>query len=157
VVRYANGQTPPEIATVLDSTPKAIRATLDRVGVQRRDDRAGHSGGTNKITAYPPELVEKVRRLYHEEHLSQAGVAARLGVTTKVVQLVMRKHTISAREAVAVNPQDGSVGLRARIEALGGNAEIRAWAVRNGVPCPKVGTVPTRVVDAYEAATGGAA
>jgi transposase len=95
VASYAAGQTAVEIAARHGRSPKTIRDTLRGAGVQLRDDRATRSGGQPK--EYDPALVAEVRRLYVDERLTQAEVAARTGSTAKVVQRLMDRHEIPTR------------------------------------------------------------
>jgi len=73
-------------------------------------------------------------------------------------------HTPSATGSTSSSepePRTNGTGAKnaaARITALGTTpAEIRSWAFRNGVECTSKGVVPSRVVDAWEAARSGSA
>lgn len=96
---YQAGRTPPQIAAEHHTTAKRIRGILDRAGVERRDDRATHSGGRNNKTAVddPPEIVAEVRRLYLDHQLPQLQVAEALGLGLKAVQNLMARQGIPVR------------------------------------------------------------
>jgi hypothetical protein len=98
VAAYQAGRTPPAIAADHGIAPRRVRAILDRHGIPCRDDRAGHSGGANRIAAYPPGLVTLVAELYWAG-LTQAQVADRLDVGQHVVQRLMQRHGIPRRPA----------------------------------------------------------
>lgn len=58
-----------------------------------------------------------------------------------------------ATRAQASTAATQSAAYNDRITATGVSAmQIRVWAARNGVPCPKVSRIPGRVLDAFEAA-----
>lgn len=96
VADYEAGKTAPEIAEVTGRTAKNVRLALERAGVQLRDDRSLRSGGQNRRED-DPALVDRVRRLYVDEGLTQAAIASDLDVTVKVVQGVMRRNGIESR------------------------------------------------------------
>lgn len=145
---YAEPMTCAEIAESLGTTPKTIREMLRRSGTEIRDDRATNSGSRPK--AYDPQTVATVRRLY-ESGMSQVEVAQKLDVGIHVVQRVMDRYGIDSREAKARPHRAGDHAEehRAHVESLGGSSVVREWADRNGFYCPRVGTPPIVVVDAY--------
>ncbi|GAB2762871.1 WhiB family transcriptional regulator [Nocardioides pakistanensis] len=102
-----------EIALQLHTTPKRVRAVLDRAGIERRDDRKTRSGGKPKD--YPADLVADVRRLYVDQGKTQAEVAAQLDTTVKVVQNVMARHDISARPS-AVESSKAGIGRPLKLD-----------------------------------------
>lgn len=151
--RYQAGQAPPEIGTALGHTAGTVRGALDRAGIQRRDDRKSRSGSTEK--AYPPQLVDQVRALYIGHGKSQNETAAALGLTHKIVQNIMARHEIPAREPGKQHKpgQDGAAGLKALMADNGlTTAQVRAWAAKNGIRCGIRGLPPRTVVDAFLAA-----
>lgn len=93
---YVAGATVNAIARDTGRAVSTVYRIIVKAGVKRPDDRPGHSGGGNRVEAYPPELVEGVRELY-AQGLSQAEVAEQLGTTRKVVFKLMRLHGIEAR------------------------------------------------------------
>jgi hypothetical protein len=105
---YTAGETVPTIARRAGTTPATVRRVILAAEVPIRDDRAGHSGGTNRIDAYPAELVDQVRSRY-ESGWSQPQIAAWLCRSRKFVQDVMAKHGIAARDqsaAQSLRPRD---------------------------------------------------
>lgn len=145
---YAEPMTCAEIAEDLGTTPKTIREMLRRSGIELRDDRSTNSG--SKPKSYDAALIATVRRLY-ESGMNQLEVAQYCKVGTHVVQRIMDRYGIDSREAKARPHRAGDHAEehRAHVEYLGGASVIREWADRNGVPCPRVGTPPMAVVDAY--------
>jgi len=150
ITDYQAGQTPPTIAKNLGVTPKRIRAILDRAGIDRRDDRAGHSRGRPR--KYDDHTRAEVARLYLEGY-SRRQVADVLGVPYKTVVTIMVRDGIQPREHQN-GRRDGSAALRQRIRDLGVTPrEINRWALDNGlIDLPKPGIASRVVVDAWEQA-----
>lgn len=148
VADYLEGYSAPQLALTYGIAQKRVRDTVARHGHQLRDDRKTRSGGKPK--EYDPQLVEQVRRLYLDEHLSQSAVAHRLGSTIKVVQSIMNRHQIPARQG-ETGHIDGSAGLRAEIAELGVPVyDIKTWAMAQGLLLEIApGTPPRRVFEAY--------
>jgi hypothetical protein len=148
ISRYRDGQSAPQLATQFGIAPARVRRLLDQAGIERRDDRAGHSGGTPK--SYEASLVSTVRRLYGAG-FSQLEVAIYCKTTTKVIQRLMDRHDIERRPAIArpQNRGDHAQDHRNLVASLGGAHVIRDWARRYGVYCPAVGLPSAAVVDAY--------
>lgn len=150
IQEYRDGATVPNLAARYGTTAARVRRLLDHHGIERRDDRSTHSGGRNRIE-HPPELVDQVRRLYHESDLSRTQVGERLGLTLKQVELIMNRHGITARQRQA-GRIDGAKGLKQQIRDLGvTTAQIKAWAAEHGLleDAHKVGLPSQRLVDAY--------
>lgn len=105
IAEYNDGDTCAALAERHGITAQNIRKLLIRNGVQRRDDRATRSGGQNKAQD-DPAFVEQVRAAY-TEGLSQKAVAARLGVSPKVVWRVMGQHNIERRPSAAAESKAG--------------------------------------------------
>ncbi len=108
IAAYLEGETPPQIALRSGITPTTVRRILRDARIEMRDDRAGHSGGNNRIDAYPPELVQQVRDRY-TAGWSQPQIGSWLRRSTKFVQDVMAKHGIPIRsqsEAQSLRPRD---------------------------------------------------
>lgn len=97
VAAYQAGRTLLEIAESLGVSAPTVARHLDEVGVVRRKQRM----------EYTPDLIEQVRALYVDERLNQADVAARLGLTTKVVQTAMKRGDITPRGNAAELSQSG--------------------------------------------------
>lgn len=153
IAQYRAGDSPPTIARNHGVTPKRIYALLDHHGIERRDDRAGHSG--SKPVEYPPELVAQVRRLYVDENLSRTAVAERLGFPLKRVETIMRRYGIDARPR-QTGRQDGARGLKDQIAALGVTVrDIKTWALEHGLidDASKPGIPSAHIVAAYAVAT----
>lgn len=94
---YATGKTLRELADQHQVSAPTIARALDEAGVVRRKQRVNYS----------PELLESVRALYVNQQLDQASVAARLGITTKVVQTAMARGGIQPRESAAARSARG--------------------------------------------------
>lgn len=145
---YRAGATPPQLAARFGIMPTTVRRILDSSGIQRRDDRRGHSGGGNRI---PAETRAQVVRLY-AEGLSKPRVAARLGIGVQSVNRIMNEAGVTARQRQS-GQHDGARGLKDRIHELGtSSAEIRTWARSQGLDVTLRGTVPASLVDAWERA-----
>lgn len=144
--RYAAGESCAEIAASLATTPKTVRGSLRRAGVELRDDRTTHSGSHPKT--YDPALVRSVLTLY-EQGFSQTEVGVYCGVSQHVVLGVMRANGIQARPAVARKPQDHAATHAGHVRSLGGAAAIREWAAHAGIGCPDRGLPPVDVLEAY--------
>ena len=102
VTAYVNGDSIPEIAAATGHSTSTVRRLLLASGVQLRDDRQTRSGGTAKVD--DPAVVDAVRRLYVDEHLTQDEVAERLGLTRKVVERIMRANDVPARPSASADP-----------------------------------------------------
>jgi len=80
-----------------------------------------------KPKVYPAELVEQVRALYGRG-LTQAEIAAEIGISQKVVWNIMRRHGIRARVAAKRDqrgPKNGAwKGSRATYAALHKRVEV---------------------------------
>jgi hypothetical protein len=147
---YASGQSVPKIAVQLGCGTRTVYERLKASGIKMRDDRTTNSGGRPRQVS--DEVVARVRELYVDRRMSRAEVAAELGLGYKTVVTIMLRHNIPARKNQS-GRSDGAFSLKQRITALGAtSSSIRAWANEHGVDCPEVGVVPTRVVDAFEAA-----
>lgn len=162
--RYQAGETAPAIATALGTSAKTVRWILDEAGVQRRDDRTGHSGGRNRIHEDDPQLVARVRALYELHQLSQAQVAEALNTSVKVVQGVMARNGIQARPS-ASHSQHGhavpnnSKRITDRLNDLGiTSRQVKEWAQQAGlITGVRRGACPEHLIEAYLAAhTNGA-
>jgi ribosomal protein L37E len=94
---YQAGRTLRELADEHDVSSPTIARVLDEQGVVRRKQRV----------VYDETLIENVRRLYVDDHLDQAQVADRLGITTKVVQTAMARGDITPRESASARSQRG--------------------------------------------------
>lgn len=152
---YREGATVPVLAKQYGTTAARVRRLLDHHGVPRRDDRATHSGGRNKVK-HPPDIVDQVRTLYHEAELSRTQVGERLGLSLKQVELIMNRHGIRARQRQA-GRVDGSKALKQQMRDLGAtSAQIKAWALEQGLldDATKPGLPSGRIVDAYAAERG---
>lgn len=101
------GHSCPEIARELGVAVSTVRRALNNAGITVPDGRSTHSGGRNQINAYPEQLVNDVRRLYLDQQLTQAQVAAQLDTTVKVVQSVMARHNIPARPSAVAKSKAG--------------------------------------------------
>src|SRR3974390_2433085 len=53
-----------------------------------------------KPKVYPPEMVQRVRDLYHGQGMSQVEVATEIGVSLKVVYRLMVNHDIPRRPQI---------------------------------------------------------
>lgn len=147
---YVNGATCPEIAQRHGWPVVSVRRQLQRAGVAMRDDRAGRSGGKPKIN--DPATVDRVRKLYIDQGLSQGKVAQTIGTTTKVIQTLMKREGIPARQAQA-GGCDTLQGYRTRLLELGvTSAELRTWARAHGYQPHIRGLVAEHIIDAYEQA-----
>jgi len=153
VAAYEAGATIPQIARDRGYRVRSLRVAFARAGVSMRDDRKLALGARrSRVDVVRPGLVDEVRRLYVDEGMSQAKVAARLGVSLNAVARTMKRHQIPTRE------RQHGVGdtlgrYRARLERLGITvADLRAWAVENGHAVPVRGLPRATVLDAYEAA-----
>jgi transposase len=148
VAAYLAGDSTPKVAATFGCTPKRIRDLLVRHGIELRDDRKTFSGSRPK--EYDPALVERVRDLYLRQQLSQERTAFKLGVGIKVVQRVMERYGIPARQGQCSH-QDGAVGLRQQMADLGVTSrEIKNWALEVGlVDRIAVGLPSRQLVTAY--------
>lgn len=153
VAAYRAGGKVPALAQDYGVTPATVRRILDRAGVQRRDDRAGGSGGANRL---PDETRAAVARLY-AEGLSKSKVAAALGIGMTTVSRIMTEAGITGRKGQS-GRADGAAPLKDRIRALGVTpSEINRWALETGLyEIPKPGIPSARTVDAWEAEHQGA-
>lgn len=146
---YLEGASCPEIAERHDWPITSVRRQLAKAGVQMRDDRAGR---VVPKKVYDPELVAKVRVMYVDQGMSQVKIAQHIGTSTKVVQNLMKREGIPARQG-ASGGGDTLQGYRDRLDELGvTSADVRAWANKNGHPAGIRGVVAEHVIDAYEAA-----
>ncbi|TIC78802.1 hypothetical protein [Nocardioides sp. GY 10127] len=104
VERYNAGDPVTTIATDQSMSPGAVRAVLDREGIQRRRTLGGNRIAEDR----DPSIVDKVRRLYVDEHCSVEEAARRLGVGVSRVRSVMRRNGIEPRQTggTAPMPQD---------------------------------------------------
>jgi len=149
VQAYESGRTIAQTAADLGYTKATVRTHLLDAGVQLRDDRKTNSGGNNRRD-YTPTEIEDVRRLYVDEHLSQTRVAQRLGIGVKVVQCIMARHGIEAREGQS-GGGDTLGEIRTRLAALGVKSTVvRAWALEQGLKVSPRGVIPLQVLDQYE-------
>ncbi len=148
VADYLTGQTSPELALKYGITPKRVRDTVGRHGHELRDDRKTRSGGKPKT--YDPALVEQIRGLYLTERLSQSVIAQQLGTSTKVVQTIMVRHQIPARQG-ETGRMDGAAPLKAAITEYGVPIhDIKTWALHQGLLFAIApGIPPRRIFDAY--------
>lgn len=159
IARYKAGATIPQIARDLGRDCRGqlrqiINAAAARGELVKRDDRSGHSGRGQTVTD-PPEMVDRIRRLYTLHGLTQHQVAEQIGRSAKYVQNVMARHGIQARPAVN-QPGHGhpthnpSADITGRLLAAGAtNADVRAWARDNHMAVGIRGAVPRHLVDAY--------
>lgn len=146
---YLEGSTCPEIAERHSWPVVSVRRQLAKAGVKMRDDRAGRTV-TKKV--YDPELVARVRDLYLDQGHSQLQTAIAAGITIKVVQNLMKREGIPARQGQA-GGGDTLQGWRDRLQELGvTSVEIRQWAKANGHAVAIRGVVPGHILDAYEEA-----
>lgn len=157
VRRYQAGETAPQIGRELGHTAKTIRDTLDKAGIQRRDDRRGHSGGQRK--EYDQELVDRVRALYELHRLPQAEVAEAIGCSVKVVANVMayagiqpRPPANSARHGHPI--PNNAKRIHQRLTDLGlTSRQVKEWALQAGlIEEIRCGSAPEHLIDAYLAA-----
>lgn len=146
VARYVAGETFAQIAATLDTTYQTVRKIVARSGVERRDDRAGHSGG--QPTTYDPSVVTTVLRLY-DARFSYREVAQYCGISPKAVAKILARNGIQPRRQVPRQAQDCAVTHGGHVRAVGGAAAIREWAVSEGVECPERGLPPLGVLEAY--------
>ncbi len=148
VTAYLDGQSSGQLATAFHISPKRVRDTVARHGHPLRDDRKTRSGGKPKT--YDPALVEKIRDLYLNDLLSQAQIAQRIGTSVKVVQTVMVRHQIPARQG-ETGRIDGAAPLKAAIAEYGVPIhDIKSWALTHGLLHEiQPGIPPRRVFDAY--------
>lgn len=154
VTAYVNGDSIPEIARATAHSTSTVRRLLLASGVQLRDDRQARSGRTPK--ADDPAVVDAVRRLYVDEHLSQEEVAERLSLTRKQVERIMRVHGVPARPSASADPAAARrvpntlTVLRDEIAAAGLTpATLRAWALEHDVPVTAMGVPSRKVLTAY--------
>lgn len=123
VEAYKAGQTLGQIAEAHGCSAPTIGRVLEEHGIPRRGAPVPRS----------PELIEQIRHLYQDEHLTQVEIGERLGQTTKVVQSVMTEAGIDRRAAKARHGRDNARGLKQKIADLGvTSAEIKAWAIAAG-------------------------
>lgn len=123
VAAYKAGRTLGQIADDHDCSAPTIGRILEEQGVPRRGAPVPRS----------PELIEQVRHLYQDEHLTQVEIGERIGQTTKVVQSVMTEAGIDRRSAKARHGRDNARGLKQKIADLGvTSAQIKAWAINAG-------------------------
>lgn len=123
VEAYKAGQTLGQIADTHGCSAPTIGRVLEEHGIPRRGAPVPRS----------PELIEQVRHLYQEEHLTQVEIGQRLGQTTKVVQSVMTEAGIDRRAAKARHGRNNAYGLKQKIADLGvTSAEIKVWAISAG-------------------------
>lgn len=96
IAAYQAGATPPQLATEYGIGAKRVRAILDRHGIERRDDRAGHSGGQNKIITDEPALRDEVVRRYTAGE-STVAIAADHDCSAKLINSVLRRAGVDLR------------------------------------------------------------
>lgn len=146
--RYLAGETAVELAAKYECTPKRIRQILDRNGIQRRDDRALHSGGHPR--KYDDDTIREVIRLYVDEHLSRNTVAQRLGIPYKTVCTIMMRAGVTARQGQS-GRGDGAKSLKAYMAEHGlVSRDVKQWALDQGlVDHIARGLPPQTLVDAY--------
>lgn len=151
IVEYEEGASAPQIADRYGVTPQRIRKLLDQSGVQRRDDRALHSGGRPRT--YDAQTCTEISRLYLEGKLSITQVAGALSIPYKTVVTIMRRNGIPARQRQA-GGVDGAADLKAQMTRLGVTSRhVKEWAKAQGLIDTIARGIPAqRVVDAYEAA-----
>lgn len=150
---YLEGSTCPQIAARHGWPVISVRRQLAKNGVPMRDDRRTHSGGPPRV--YDPALISRVRDLYLDQGLSQSRTAHEIGTTIKVVQNLMKREGIPARQGQS-GGGDTLQGWRDRLNELGvTSAVVRVWAAANGHTVAIRGVVPGHVVDAYEEAHRG--
>lgn len=145
VAAYRAGQTMQEIGDRYGVSHMTVRRCLVDNGVPRRGTPIEHT----------PELIEQVRHLYENEHLTQAEIGERLGRSTKAVQNLMTAAGIDRRAAKARRGRDNAVALKERIAALGVTAaDIKAWAITAGhlPPGSHRGLPAQALIDKYAAA-----
>jgi transcriptional regulator with XRE-family HTH domain len=94
---YAAGKSLIELAEEFGVSHPVISRHLDEQGIPRRRARV----------TYTDDLIDQVRRLYVDEHLTQQQVADRLGLTLKVIQTAMERGQIEARESASALSQRG--------------------------------------------------
>lgn len=98
LVDYNLGCTAPQLAEQYGCTPKRIRSILERHGVQRRDDRAAHSGGANRF--HPePEVVDELRAAY-EQGATIDELGNRFGHGRRQITRVLREAGVTIRPPV---------------------------------------------------------
>ena len=113
-----------EIAERLDLSEHAVRAALDRMGVDTRT-----RGGFNREdrTRIPAHVL---RRLYGRQQLTVAQVAARLNSTPAVVSASLHEHGIPVRRPTWQTPPEQVCVLN----ELYADPQVRAVLQRHGVP-----------------------
>lgn len=146
VARYVAGETCAQLAATLGTSYQTVRKIVARSGVERRDDRAGHSGG--QPATYDPSVVTTVLRLY-DARFSYREVAEYCGIGHKAVAKILARNGIQARPAGPRHAQDYAATHGGHVRAVGGASAIRAWAASEGVECPERGLPPLGVLEAY--------
>ena len=85
-----------------------------------------------KPKTYPAQIVERVRVLYGANH-TQTEIAARLGMTQKIVWNLMRRHAITARVA-SKRDQHGTNNASWKGDKAGRQAFHRRLYAKYGKP-----------------------
>lgn len=151
VRRYQAGQSAPDLARALKTTPKRIRAVLDDAGIPRRDDRTLKSGGRPR--EYDEHTVNQVRDLYVQQRLSRTEVARRLDLPLKTVVTIMGRHDIAARKGMS-GARDGAKSLKQTMTDRGiTSRQVKDWALTQGLISQIARGLPTAsLVEGYLAA-----
>lgn len=97
VAAYNSGQTLAQIAQAHGCSGPTIGRLLEERGIKRRGAPVPRD----------PELLEQIRRLYVDEALTQAEVAARIGYSTKIVQNVLGELGIEPRPSASERSKAG--------------------------------------------------
>ncbi|MFB7596924.1 WhiB family transcriptional regulator [Streptomyces sp. NPDC056160] len=168
----------PELPSSMDDAVAALRELLPafRAGDPIPDERTDQpmsdtKADTTAAAASDPGLVTTSKLLrWAEEHpdpdvqsqgarveAGLAGLQQRYAadreldaITSEAEKLEQRLAALRARKA-ELAPVKRKQGRRAHSYKA---AAVRAWAEANGIDCPSMGRVPTKVVDAWRAAQG---
>ena len=96
VTEYNAGDTAPAIAQRHDTTPARVRRILERNNVELRDDRTGHSGGSNRLEP-TPELLADLRRQYVDEQQTIADLAEQHNIHRRVITRFLTDAGVTIR------------------------------------------------------------
>lgn len=111
------GRSIAEIADQCPVTAQTVHRWMKKLGVERRGPTESHH--TRKDGEPRHQQADILRRLYHEEELSQGEIADRLDTSQRAVHRWMEKHDIETRDRVEAmattkiqRPVPYSVGTR---------------------------------------------
>jgi len=91
---YGQGLSTSEVAEHFDCSPTAIRNTMEKLGIERREALQEASKGS------PWRDADRLRELYHGERMRIETIADRFDCTPKTVRLWMRRLDVEKRPEV---------------------------------------------------------